>query len=105
MALNDGQCVGGRAGIGHYRRGPNIHGIVTWDIGNQQRRAFGWMANKCRRTQFIWEILVPLFSVAALMDSLSSGVSPGTGATNSEEHPPEISVMTISSALWLCTRT
>ncbi len=55
------------------------------------------MPLRWRRTQFISEMVAPLFSSARLTACLSARSSPGNGIGSSAEPPPEISAMTRSS--------
>ena len=55
------------------------------------------IADKCRRTQFISEMVAPLFKRALLMPCLSASVTPSAGRARSAEPPPDIRQSTKSS--------
>ena len=57
------------------------------------------MAERCLRTQFISEIVAPLFKSALLTACFSSSVTPSAGSAMSAEPPPEISASTRSSSV------
>ena len=57
------------------------------------------IADKCRRTQFISEMVAPLFNSALLMPCLSASVTPSAGSARSAEPPPEMRQSTRSSGV------